>query len=149
MNMWKKLKTRIIQIPTLLILGIFGMTAAILHLTGKRLRMTYNEVNIIVYYLLIPLSWCIILDLIIKLPIFTPLWLILWGYIFWSKRNFWGQWCDTAFQLSVEFLLKFQTIGWNYWKSSVIICVVVPIIIYIEEYPLTFFNLSCWELIIT
>ena len=62
---------------------------------------------------------------------FTPLWLILWGYIFWSKRNFWGQWCDTAFQLSVEFLLKFQTIGWNYWKSSVIICVVVPIINYI------------------
>jgi len=131
MNMWKKLKTRIIQIPTLLILGIFGMTAAILHLTGKQLRMTYNEVNIIVYYLLIPLSWCIILDLIIKLPIFTPLWLILWGYIFGSKRNFWGQWCDTAFQLSVEFLLKFQTIGWNYWKSSVIICVVVPIINYI------------------
>ena len=85
----------------------------------------------IVYYFLIPQSWCIILDLIIKLPIFTPLWLILWGYIFWSKRNFWGQWCDTAFQLSVEFLLKFQTIGWNYWKSSVIICVVVPIINYI------------------
>ena len=116
--------------PTLLILGIFGMTAAILQLTGKWLRMTYNEVNIIVYYLLIPLSWCIMLDLIIKLPIFTPLWLILWAYIFWSKRKFFRQWCDTAFQLSVDFLLKFQSVGWNYWKASVIICVVIPLLIY-------------------
>jgi hypothetical protein len=67
---------------------------------------------------------------IIGLPITTPIWILLWIYIFWSKRKFFKEWCDAAFKLSVDFLLKFQRIGWSYWKASVIICVVVPIIIY-------------------
>lgn len=129
--MLKKLKTiQITQIPTLLILGIFGLTVMILKALARPFNLTYNAINIIVYYLLIPLSWCIMLDMIIKIPILTPLWILLWICIFWSKRKFFSQWCDTVFQLSVEFLLKFKAIGWNYWKSSVIICVIVPVIIY-------------------
>ena len=124
----KKLKTS--SIPVLTILGVFGIVAASLRLMAKALHMTYNEINIIVYYLIIPLSWCIMLDYIIGLPITTPIWILLWIYIFWSKRKFFRQWCDVAFQLSVDFLLKFQRIGWNYWVASVIIGVVVPIIIY-------------------
>ena len=124
----KKLKAS--SIPVLTILGVFGIVAASLRLMAKALHMTYNEINIIVYYLIIPLSWCIMLDYIIGLPITTPIWILLWIYIFWSKRKFFRQWCDIAFQLSVDFLLKFQRIGWNYWKASVIICVVIPIIIY-------------------
>ena len=124
----KKLKTS--SIPVLIIIGVFGAVALALKLMAKALHMTYKEINIIVYYLLIPLSWCIMLDMIIKLPIFTPLWILLWIYIFWSKRKFFRQWCDAAFKLSVDFLLKFQRIGWNYWKASVIICVVIPVIIY-------------------
>ena len=115
----KKLKASSIIVLT--ILGIFGIVAASLRLMAKVLHMTYNEINIIVYYLIIPLSWCIMLDYIMGLPITTPIWILLWVYIFWSKRN----------QLSVDFLLKFQRIGWNYWVASVIIGVVVPIIIYV------------------
>ena len=127
--MMKKLKAN--SIPVLIVMGVFGAVALALRLMAKALHMTYKEINIIVYYLLIPLSWCIMLDMIIKLPIFTPLWILLWIYIFWSKRKFFRQWCDVAFQLSVEFLLKFQRIGWNYWEASVVIGVVVPIIIYV------------------
>ena len=115
---------------TLIVLGIFGMVAASLNILAKLIGMTYNEINIIVYYLIIPLSWCIMLDYIIGLPITTPLWILLWVYIFWSKRKFFKEWCDVAFKLSVDFLLKFQRIGWNYWVASVIIGVVVPIIVY-------------------
>ena len=125
----KKLKTS--SIPVLTILGIFGIVAASLRLMAKVLHMTYNEINIIVYYLIIPLSWCIMLDYIMGLPITTPIWILLWVYIFWSKRKFFRQWCDVAFQLSVDFLLKFQRIGWNYWVASVIIGVVVPLIFYV------------------
>lgn len=124
----KKLKASSISVLT--ILGVFGIVAAGLNLIAKALHMTYNEINIIVYYLIIPLSWCIMLDYIIGLPITTPIWILLWIYIFWSKRKFFRKWCDAAFKLSVDFLLKFQRIGWNYWKASVIICVVLPIIIY-------------------
>ena len=112
------------------VMGIFGTTALGLNLLAKLTGMTYREINIIVYYLIIPLSWCIMLDYIIGLPITTPIWILLWVYIFWSKRKFFRQWCDVAFQLSVDFLLKFQRIGWNYWVASVIIGVVVPIIVY-------------------
>ena len=124
----KKLKASSIIVLT--ILGIFGIVAASLRLMAKVLHMTYNEINIIVYYLIIPLSWCIMLDYIIGLPITTPIWILLWIYIIWSKRTFFKEWCDAAFKLSVDFLLKFKRIGWNYWKASVIICVVVPLIIY-------------------
>ena len=124
----KKLKAS--SIPVFTILVVFGIVAASLRLMAKALHMTYNEINIIVYYLIIPLSWFIMLDYIIGLPITTPIWILLWVYIFWSKRKFFRQWCDVAFRLSVDFLLKFQRIGWNYWMASVIIGVVVPIIIY-------------------
>ena len=124
----KKLKAS--SIPVLTILGIFGIVAASLRIMAKVLHITYNEINIIVYYLIIPLSWFIMLDYIIGLPITTPIWILLWVYIFWSKRKFFRKWCDVAFRLSVDFLLKFQRIGWNYWVASVIIGVVVPIIIY-------------------
>ena len=33
--------------------------------------LTYNEVNILVYYLLIPLSWAVMLDFRLRLPIMT------------------------------------------------------------------------------
>lgn len=112
------------------VMGIFGTVALVLNLMAKLTGMTYREINIIVYYLFIPLSWCIMLDYLIGLPITTPIWILLWVYIFWSKRKFFRQWCDVAFRLSVDFLLKFQRIGWNYWVASVIIGVVVPIIIY-------------------
>lgn len=124
----KKLKAS--SIPVLIILGVFGIVAAGLNLIAKALHMTYNEINIIVYYLIIPLSWCVMIDYIIGLPITTPIWILLWIYIIWSKRKFFKDWCDAAFKLSVDFLLKFKRIGWNYWKASVIICVVVPLIIY-------------------
>ena len=118
------------RIPILIIMGLFGAVALALKVMAKALHMTYNEINIIVYYLIIPLTWCLMLDYIYKLPILTTLWVILWIYIFWSKRKFFRKWCDVAFQLSVDFLLKFQRIGWNYWEASVIIGVVVPILVY-------------------
>ena len=40
--------------------------------------------------------------------------------------------CDWAFMKSVDFLLWFKKIGWNYVVSSVIICVVIPILISVE-----------------
>ena len=112
------------------VMGIFGTVALGLNLMAKLTGMTYREINILVYYLIIPLSWCIMLDYIMGLPITTPIWILLWVYIFWSKRKFFRQWCDVASKLSVDLLLKFQRIGWNYWVASVIIGVVVPIIIY-------------------
>lgn len=92
--------------------------------------MTYNEINIIAYYLIVPLTWTIMIDILINKPITTTLLLVAWIVIFIVHRNDFRQWCDWAFDKSVQFLLWFKCIGWDYILSSVIICVVVPIIIY-------------------
>ena len=112
--------------------AVFWITANLLNQIAKLTGMTYNEINIIVYYLIIPLTWTGMLDIIIEFPIFTPLLILVWAYIFVKTRtkDVFQMWCDWAFKDSVDFLLWFKRIGWNYIVSSVIICVIVPVIVY-------------------
>lgn len=109
---------------------IFQIVANALVKMAAKLHITYNEANIIVYYLLIPLSWTILLDCITKVPVATPLFVIAWLIIFAKVHAHFRQWCDKVFKRSVQFLLWFKCIGWNYVVSSVIICVVVPVLVY-------------------
>lgn len=97
---------------------------------SRWLRMTYNEINIIVYYLIIPLSWAIMADCIIGLPVLTGIVVCIWIGIFIATRNTFRAWCDRAFEDSVKFLLSFRCLGWNYVTASVVICVIVPLLVY-------------------
>ena len=93
--------------------------------------ITYNEINIIVYYLLIPLTWTIMFDCWIGCPITTYALIFIW---FGIKIGTWGrfrEWSDWAFIRSVDFLNYFNRWDGNYVLNSVIICVLVPIVIYI------------------
>jgi len=116
----------------IVMIPIFGFVAGIEHVIAKLTGLTYNQVNIIVYYLLIPLSWTIMIDYITSLPFLTPMYLIAWVIFLWKDPMKFKERCDWAFDKSVEFLLYFKKIGWNYIVSSVIICVVVPMLIYVE-----------------
>lgn len=132
---------------------IFGLVAAILALLAKLFRITYKEMNILIYYFVIPLTWCRLLDSIlgtiveyphytddeirwygavhvVTLPILTLLWCLLWVFIIYYNRHNFRKWCERAFDNSVKFLLWFKAIGWNYYVSSVIICVAVPMLVY-------------------
>ena len=116
----------------IVMIPIFGFVAGIEHVIAKLTGLTYNQVNIIVYYLLIPLSWAVMIDYITMLPFLTPMYLIAWIIFLWKDPMKFKDRCDWAFDKSVEFLLYFKKIGWNYIVSSVIICVVVPVMIYVE-----------------
>lgn len=120
------------KIVMVITLPIFAIVAGIEHLIARMTGTTYNEVNIIVYYLVIPLSWTIMLDYITKMPFLTPLFILAWIVFIWKDKMEFRARCDLAFKRSVDFLLWFQNIGWNYIVSSVIICVVIPILVYIE-----------------
>jgi hypothetical protein len=115
-----------------IMLPIFAVVAGFEHVIAKLTGATYNEVNIIVYYLLIPLSWAVMIDYITMLPFLTPMYIIAWIVFLWKDPTKFRDRCDWAFNKSVDFLLWFKRIGWNYVVSSVIICVVVPVLIYIE-----------------
>ena len=111
---------------------IFSIVAGAELLIAKLSGTTYNEVNIIVYYLVIPLSWMVMVDYITKMPFLTPMFILAWVIFLWKDKMKFRNRCDLAFDKSVDFLLWFKKIGWNYIVSSVIICVVVPILVYIE-----------------
>ena len=125
LSKWEK-SAMVVMLP------IFAVVAGVEHVIAKLTGMTYNEVNIIVYYLLIPLSWAVMVDYITMLPFLTPMYIIAWIVFLWKDPIKFRDRCDWAFDKSVEFLLWFKKIGWNYVVSSVIICVVAPVLVYIE-----------------
>ena len=55
----------------------FTLTVKRLLAIGRVLHLTYNAVNIIVWYMLLPLAWVGILDYKIHKLILSPLWLLL------------------------------------------------------------------------
>lgn len=113
-------------------LPIFAAVAGIEHIIAKLTGATYNEVNIIVYYLLIPLSWAAMIDYITKMPFLSIMYVIAWVIFLWKDPMKFRDRCDWVFIKSVDFLLWFKKICWNYVVSSVIICVIIPILIYRE-----------------
>lgn len=109
---------------------IFQKIADALYKGACRIGITYNEINIIVYYLLIPLTWTIMLDCLLGTPITTYALIFIW---FGIKIGTWGrfrEWSDWTFMRSVDFLMFFNRWGGNYVLNSVIICVMVPVFIY-------------------
>lgn len=120
------------KIAMTIAIPIFAIVAGAELLIAKLSGTTYNEVNIIVYYLVIPLSWMVMVDYITKMPFLTPMFILAWVIFLWKDKMKFRNRCDLAFDKSVDFLLWFKKIGWNYIVSSVIICVVVPILVYIE-----------------
>ena len=113
-------------------LPIFAVVAGVEHVIAKLTGSTYNEVNIIVYYLLIPLSWTVMIDYLTKLPFLSPMLVLAWIVFLWKDPMKFRDRSDWAFMKSVDFLLWFKRIGWNYVVSSVIICVIIPILVYVE-----------------
>lgn len=109
----------------------FRLVATVLYNIGQLFGMTYNEVNILTYYLLIPLTWAVMLDICIGLPLTTGALLCVWVGIMIGTWHVFDVWCDWVFSRSVDFLNYFNRWGGNYVLNSVIICVVVPIIIYV------------------
>ncbi len=115
-----------------LVLPVFAVVAGAEYLIARLTGSTYNEVNIVVYYLLMPLSWTLMIDYITRLPLLSPMFILGWIIFLWKDEMRFRRRCDWAFMKSVDFLLWFKRIGWNYYVSSVIICVVIPVLVYVE-----------------
>lgn len=109
---------------------IFVSVANSLLWIGRKTGLTYNQVNILVYYLLIPMSWTIMLDFRLKTFYTTAALMLIWFGIFIATRHIFREWCDRAFKDSVGFLNWFNRWGGNYVLNSVIICVLVPLVVY-------------------
>ena len=120
----------------------FAAVAIALVWLAKKLHLTYNEINVIAYYWLIPATWTAILDYKVSATVSLPFyegfypWLtislcLIWVGIILATCLFFSKWCDVVFRASQSFLCIFNRWGGNYVLNSVVICVIIPIIIYI------------------
>lgn len=114
---------------------LFNFVYLILVAISRTTGLSYNEINIIVYYYLIPLIYFSMIDKILKTHLFK-IGLTFFSILIMIFTNF-SDFSDWLFDISVQFLLYFSIIGWNYIVASVIICVFVPILIFI---PLFYFS---------
>lgn len=108
---------------------IFNIVARSLLRIGKLSGLTYNEINIIVYYFMIPFSWIWLLDIIFGVHYLKIAFAIFVLGFMAGCRNF-RIYSDWLFYKSVVFLHYFNRFGSNYVATSVWICVSLPILIY-------------------
>ena len=108
---------------------IFRIVAGTLWLLGRLTGFTYNEMNIIVYYFVIPYSWLLLLDAILGFHYCAIIGGVFY-FLFWLAIKNFRSFSDDLFDLSVRFLNSFNKYGSNYVASSVWICVTIPMLIY-------------------
>ena len=91
---------------------------------------TYNEVNIIAYYIALPFAYVFLADRLLKKHILKTLYVVGVTTGLLLIKDF-TEFSDWLFHKSVDFLLSFEFLGWNYIVSSVLICVVFPGILFL------------------
>ena len=109
---------------------LFDIIYSLLKWLSRLTGLTYREVNIVVYFIIIPTLFIFLIGKIYKKKyliigflvfVFVSL-LIIPDFTLFS---------DKLFDVSVDFLNWFNHIGLNYVQASVVICVIIPILIVI------------------
>lgn len=105
--------------------AVFYVVMVGLDWLAARTGLTYVEINIIVYFMVIPFVFAVVLDGILRRH-----WLKLavvagWALALFAIPDF-SAFSERLFAASVAFLMLFGRIGLDYTAASVVVCVVVP-----------------------
>ena len=106
---------------------IFAAVQQFLEWIAKKTHRTYNEINIIVYYFIIPLTWTLMIDYAFNLALITSIVYSLFCLIVFLRCKSFKKFSDWLFVKSADFIEYFG----DYFLFSVVICVLVPLLIYI------------------
>ena len=107
---------------------IFDLVYNFLKWLSATTGLTYREVNIVVYFFLIPSLFVYLIGRLLrsKLPILVFLALSLISLLIIPDFE---RFSNRLFEKSVDFLEWFEVIGLNYVQASVIICVFIPLLL--------------------
>lgn len=94
------------------------------------LGISYNEANILVYFVIIPMVWAWMIDKAYRTNVVKIGYAILIIAMVLISGDV-SKLCDTLFMVCVYFLYLFKPIGIGYMASSVIFCVILPVIFHI------------------
>jgi len=119
---------------------IFNIVYHIVIWLSELTGFTYREMNIIVYFIILPFIYFALIDRTFKFhyaKIGFSITTILALIAIPDFKSF----SSLLFDKSVDFLNWFDVLGWNYIEASVIICVVLPVLLLIFFfYLIPFFN---------
>lgn len=109
---------------------IFDIVAQMLDLIASVTGFTYNEINIIAYYILLPFIYVALIDRIVRKHVLKIAYILAWAGILCLIQDF-NAFCNTLFKRSVDFLMLFSRLGLDYVAASVVICVILPGIVFV------------------
>lgn len=107
---------------------IFQMVASGLYRLAGILRLTYQEVNVIVYFIAVPLFYASLMDILVGVHYFTVVVAGLVAILVIPTNRFRKR-AEALFGYSVSLLQSFHWLGLDYVQASVVVCVVMPIIV--------------------
>ncbi len=109
---------------------IFYVVAQSLNWIASLTGFTYNEINIIAYYILLPFIYVVLLDRIMRTHVLKVLYVLAWASVLYLTGNF-SEFSDSLFESSANFLLLFSAVGLDYVAASVVICVILPALVFV------------------
>lgn len=110
--------------------GVFKLVYEILKWLSDFTGFTYREMNIMVYFILIPFTFFVLIDKILGKHFFKIGFSIIVVLSLFLVGDF-ETFSNRLFDRSVHFLNWFEVLGWNYTQASVIICVFVPLFFFL------------------
>lgn len=122
---------------------VFRIVADSLDWIASVTGFTYNEINIIAYFIILPFIYLALIDRIIKKHFLKIAFALAWLVLILLIKNF-RAFSDALFNRSVDFLLLFGKVGLNYVAASVVICVVLPGLVFAVLCFLAFPSLRRW-----
>lgn len=118
---------------------IFKVTYNILMWLSNLTGFSYKEINIIIWFMIIPISWAILVDKIRNIHYFKTLTILFITIVLIFIKDF-SEFSNWLFDKSADFLRGFDSFGMNYTIASVVICVFIPILIYGVLIKKVYFN---------
>lgn len=112
---------------------IFLLVAFVFYFVSLVTGLSYEEVNVIFYFFLIPFSWCAMLDIIFKFKFFRISFAILFLTFAYSIQSF-QVFSNNLFEYCFQYLDSFSPFL-TYSESSVFICVFLPALVYLFLIP--------------
>jgi hypothetical protein len=104
---------------------LFLIVAKVLYFMAEKLQLSYNQINILVYFFVLPLVYLSLLDHILGFHYLKVAALLVSVVFFLVCRDF-SVFSDELFSKSVRFLRNFDRFGMTYESASIWICVVLP-----------------------
>ena len=99
--------------------------------------LTYKEINIVVFYGLVPLVFFALIDKILRKPLCLTLFGGVLAILYLMVGN-WALFAERLFDGSVRFLLWFGAVGISYDLASILICVLIPLFVFFVLFYLAF-----------